>query len=92
MLQIYLFLALGAYYCWHWINVGQTLPMKTWRLRLVTSSGELLDYRRAILRYVLAWFSLLLFGAGFLWVFFDADGQFLHDRLLSTRIELVEYS
>lgn len=84
--QAYLFLTLGVYYCWHWTSVGQTLPMKTWRLRVVTTSGKLLGGGQAQLRYLLAWLSLLSFGLGFVWAFFDADGQFLHDRLLRTRI------
>lgn len=85
--QIYLLLSLGGYYCWHWRRSGQTLPMKTWRLRLVTTSGQLPGVTRALLRYILAWVSVLCFGLGFLWAFLDADGQFLHDRLLNTRIE-----
>lgn len=84
--QAFLFLTLGVYYCWHWTSVGQTLPMRTWRLCLVTTSGKLLGSGQALLRYLLAWFSLLLFGLGFLWAFIDTDGQFLHDRILNTRI------
>jgi uncharacterized RDD family membrane protein YckC len=61
--------------------------MQTWKLRLVsaTSGGEV-TLSQALLRYALSWFSLLFFGAGFLWAIFDRDRQFLHDRLAGTRI------
>ena len=84
--QAYLVFTIGIYYCWHWTRIGQTLPMKTWRLRLVTDSGKLIGRSHALARYCLAWISLLSFGLGFLWAFIDTDGQFLHDRILHTRI------
>ena len=43
---------------------------------------------RLVLRYALAWPSLLYLGAGLLWAFFDRDRQFLHDRLSGTRLVL----
>jgi len=79
-----------AYFAWFWVHGGQTLPMKTWRIRLVTNDGVLVRPAQAILRYLLCWPSLLLFGIGILWAFLDRDGQFLHDRLARTRLEIVE--
>ncbi|MFM9970763.1 MAG: RDD family protein [Burkholderiales bacterium] len=84
--QAYLFLVIGFYFHWCWLRGGQTLPMKTWKLRLVSVSGEPLTMQQCLLRYVLAWISLLGIGTGFLWAFFDRDRQFLHDRLARTRI------
>ena len=84
--QLYLFLVLGAYFIACWSRGGRTLPMQTWKLRLVRDDGHPVGIVRAALRYVLAWPSLLLFGVGVLWAFFDRDRQFLHDRLAGTRI------
>ena len=48
--------ALGAaYFAWSWSDGRRTLPMKTWKLALVTARGAPLDVRRAFLRYVAAW-------------------------------------
>jgi len=48
--------ALGAaYYGYSWSGGRRTLPMKTWKLALVTSSGAPLDLRRALVRYAAAW-------------------------------------
>ncbi len=54
-LRIYLFIVLGAYFVWFWTRQGQTLAMRTWRLQLVTASGDRPAPARAICRYVLAW-------------------------------------
>ena len=35
LLQFYLVLLAGVYFVWQWRRGGQTLPMKTWHVRLV---------------------------------------------------------
>jgi uncharacterized RDD family membrane protein YckC len=85
-LWLHLFLVLMFYFVWFWLNGGQTLPMKTWKLRLVDQSGNPIRPLQAILRYLAAWPSILLLGLGILWALFDRDGQFLHDRIAGTRI------
>ena len=86
LFQIYLFLVLGLYFVACWSRGGRTLAMQTWKIRVVRRDGAPLGVGLAALRYVLAWASLVLLGAGFLWAYFDPDGQFLHDRLAGTRI------
>jgi uncharacterized RDD family membrane protein YckC len=54
-LQYWLFVVLGIYFCWFWRHGGQTLAMKTWRIRLLTREGSALSLKQAALRYVLAW-------------------------------------
>jgi len=54
-LQYVLFFVLGLYFIWFWTHGGQTLAMKTWRVRLVDASGKAVGAGRALLRYVLAW-------------------------------------
>jgi len=88
--QLYLFLVLGAYFITCWSRGGRTLPTQTWKMRLVRSDNLPIGIGRAALRYALAWLSLLLFGVGFFWAFFDRDRQFLHDRLAGTRIVMID--
>lgn len=59
VLRVVLFIALGAYfsYCWH--KTGQTLAMKTWRLRVVSIQSARISWPMALLRYCAAWFFLL---------------------------------
>lgn len=86
LLQLHLLALCGVYFIWQWLRGGQTLPMKTWRIRLVTRNGDPLTLRRAVCRYLLALAGLALFGAGFLWALIDRDRQFLHDRLAGTKL------
>ncbi len=84
--QAFLTVVIGTYFVYCWRRSGQTLAMKTWGLRLVTTSGQVPTLGQAIGRYVLALAGLLCLGAGFLWAAVDRDRQFLHDRLMGTRI------
>ena len=86
LLQAWIVIAIGAYFVTCWARSGQTLPMKTWRIRVVRFDGARLGAWRALHRYVLAWLSLAALGAGFIWAIFDRDRQFLHDRLAGTAI------
>lgn len=52
--QAFLFLVLGVYFVWFWTHGGQTLPMKTWRIRLVDANGSAITWQRAWMRYFLA--------------------------------------
>lgn len=71
VLQAVLFAGVGVYFVWCWTRSGQTLAMKTWRLRVVGADGRLISTRTAVARYLLAWhlfapglIFVVLFGAG----------------------------
>jgi uncharacterized RDD family membrane protein YckC len=85
-LQIWLLALFGGYFVWFWTRSGQTLPMKTWGLRVVDARGERVHRGQAAARFALATVGAAALGAGFVWSFFDRDGLFLHDRLLGTRL------
>lgn len=55
LLQAWIFSIVGAYFVWCWTRTGQTLAMKTWRLRVEHEAGGLLAPHTALLRYLLAW-------------------------------------
>lgn len=86
VLITHVFVVLSAYFIWYWHHGGQTLAMQTWKIQLSTPGGEQPPLARLVLRYVLAWPSIVYFGVGVLWALFDRDHQFLHDRLAGTRI------
>jgi uncharacterized RDD family membrane protein YckC len=83
--QAYLLAVCGAYFMFCWVRSGQTLPMKTWRLRLVTPSGGPITVAMAFKRYLAA-VPAMLSGIGILWALVDRERQFLQDRLAGTRI------
>ena len=106
--QAWLFVVLGVYFVWFWTHGGQTLAMKTWRIRLVGPGKTAMTIGRAIARYLLLWFFAvptlgLLYAADIqgwaavtalavalllppFYALLDRDGQFVHDRLLGTRL------
>jgi uncharacterized RDD family membrane protein YckC len=67
LLQGFVFLVFGIYFSWFWAK-GQTLAMKTWRIRVVDRTGRPLTQRRAMLRYACSWLWFLppLAVSGFL--------------------------
>lgn len=83
--QVYLLAVCGAYFMFCWVRSGQTLPMKTWRLRLVARSGNPVSIATAFKRYLVA-VPAMLSGIGILWALFDRERLFLQDRLAGTRI------
>ncbi len=89
ILFIHVFVVIGIYFVWYWRHSGQTLAMQTWRLRIVGADGKPPRMQQLLLRYLLGWPSLLFYGAGLFWAFFDRDRQFLHERLSGTRIIFV---
>ena len=80
LLQLFIGLSFAGYFLWSWLRGGQTLAMKAWRIRLVDVTPL-----RALLRFALA---LLLVPTliSIVWSFFDRERQFLHDRLVGTRL------
>lgn len=86
VLQAWVLVVAGAYFAWFWTRGGQTLPMKTWRIRLVRADGAGVGLWRAIHRYVIAALGFLALGLGFWWALVDRDRQFLHDRLAGTAL------
>lgn len=86
LLWLHIFIVLLAYFGWLWKRNGQTLAMQTWKTQLLSTRGRAPTWRQLALRYLLAWPSLMLYGAGVFWALLDRDRQFLHDRLAGTRI------
>ena len=86
LFQLWLLCVLGAYFVYCWKRGGQTLAMKTWRIRLARRDGAALSTRVALARYLVALPGVLMLGIGFLWALMDPERQFLHDRLCGTRL------
>jgi len=55
-LQAYLVAVFAAYFMWCWLRGGQTLAMKSWRIRVVGSDGLPLKPSTALARFACAAF------------------------------------
>ena len=88
LVQAYWLLLAGGYFTLFWRR-GQTLAMKTWRIRLESTTGERLTARQAAKRYLLA---CLLFPISWAWVVFTPERRSLHDRLAASRLVIASPS
>jgi uncharacterized RDD family membrane protein YckC len=59
-------MAVGATYCcWFWTGGRRTLPMQTWRIRLLRTDGHPVTLRQALLRCLAFWIGPALSLAGY---------------------------
>ncbi len=72
------------YFGWFWIHGGQTLSMKTWRMKLVKEGG--MDWAGVARYFISAALSWALFGLGFLLALIHPQNKTLHDLLNKTRM------
>jgi uncharacterized RDD family membrane protein YckC len=89
-LQLFVWGLVGCYFVLSWVKKGQSLAMKSWKLKLIQQSSgceeSLLSINQAVLRYCLASVSFALFGFGFFWSLTNRKRLFLHDFFLNTQI------
>src|SRR3989338_1874757 len=84
--QIFLFMIGFLYFAWFWTHGGQTLGLRTWKLRLVACDGGSVTWPQATQRFTLALVSWLCLGLGFLWVLVDREKLAWHDRFSGTHL------
>ena len=77
-----IFLYLGGF----WVNGGQTVGMKAWRLRIICQNGQPLTWKKALTRYLGGCLSVASFGLGFIWATVDRKKQSWHDKLSGTHL------
>ncbi|HYA38274.1 MAG TPA: RDD family protein [Candidatus Methylomirabilis sp.] len=84
--QTYLFAIWFLYFAWFWVHGGQTLGMRTWRIKLVCADGGPVTWVIASKRFGFALVSLLCLGLGFFWILYDRDKRAWHDRWSGTKL------
>jgi uncharacterized RDD family membrane protein YckC len=57
--QGWMFWVIGSYFVWFWRHGGQTLAMKTWKIRLVSTRAGGLSMLQSLTRYALLWIGLV---------------------------------
>ena len=69
------------YFGRYWTKTGQTLGMKVWKIKVVTTSGEAINWQQALYRLL---FSLL--GLGLIWMIFNKNRLALQDVVSQTQL------
>ena len=85
-LRLALLAVTAAYFVISWSRGGQTIGMRAWRLRVVSTHDAALSWPRALTRFAASVLSLLVLGIGFLWCLFDSDRRGWHDLLVGSRV------
>ncbi|HCU90183.1 MAG TPA: RDD family protein [Gammaproteobacteria bacterium] len=84
----YLLMVSFAYFGFCWTRSGQTLGMRSWKIRLVDSkTRQLVGWACAAKRCAAATLSLGVLGLGFIWMIFDHDSRTVHDRISGSHIQ-----
>ena len=86
LFQIYIFVIAYLFFAWFWTRGGQTLGMRTWKMKLVNADGSKVTWSKALLRFVVSTFSWLAFGLGFLWSLWDREHRTWHDIVSKTHL------
>ncbi|RUO34356.1 hypothetical protein CWE13_12065 [Aliidiomarina shirensis] len=78
---VYLISVLLWFYVGFWVRGGQTLGMRTWRLRVRNTDNSRITKKQALIRAVTA-----LFGLGNIWVLFGSEKLALQDRIAKCEV------
>ena len=83
-------ITIGLFFCYFWHKSGQTLGMKTWRMKIVNSDNlNCPGYAQCIIRFICAPLSLCFLGAGYWFMYTNTERQTLQDKISKTRTLLL---
>jgi len=85
---LWLFAVCFAYLGSCWRYGGMTVGMRAWKVRLVSSDGQIISWPGCLLRFLVGMVSLTVLGLGILWALVDKKNRGWHD--LAARTLLVK--
>jgi len=68
-----------CFYGWFWTHGGQTLGMKTWKMKLQQINAQPITWSLAFIRFTTAVISWSAAGLGFFWSLFHPQRRTWHD-------------
>lgn len=68
-----------CFYGWFWTHGGQTLGMKTWKMKLQQNNGHAVTWPLAFIRFITAVISWSAAGLGFFWSLLNPQKRTWHD-------------
>lgn len=76
----------AAFFSIFWAHGGQTVGMRSWKIRVVRDDGSALSLARALARFGAGIVALIPAGLGLWWGAFDSAKRGWHDRWTRTRV------
>lgn len=83
---IYIYAVAFVFFAWFWTHGGQTLGLKTWKLKLISSNGEAVTWKQSLIRYLASLLCWLSLGVGFLWCYTNKDRLAWNDLWSKTQL------
>ncbi|MGZ4992755.1 MAG: RDD family protein [Methylobacter sp.] len=83
---IYLLLVSFFFYAWFWTHGGQTLGLRSWKIKVLTLDKKPISWKQALIRFIAAILSWGFCGLGFLWILIDKNQRSWHDHLSHTAL------
>lgn len=74
-----------------WCYSGQTLGMQVWKVKVVNLDGDVLNWKQASIRIIVAMISWLVFGLGFIWSMFNKEGYAWHDLVSQSKLVFIDH-
>ena len=79
LFSVILFGLTALFFIVFWTHGGQTLGMKTWKMKLLQKNGEAVTWTLAFIRFISAAVAWAAAGVGFLWSLIDPEKRTWHD-------------
>lgn len=90
LFQLGWYICLALFYSYFWKRGGQTAGMKAWKIRVVAQQENTpLTWRACIIRCLVGPPALFILCLGYIWKWFDKEGNCLHDKLSGTKVVVV---
>ena len=83
----YIYLVSFIFFGWFWTHGGQTLGLKTWRIKLISENGAAVGWKHALARYIASLVCCLSLGIGFLWCYTNQERLAWNDIFSKTRLQ-----
>lgn len=85
----YIYFVGFLFFGWFWTHGGQTLGLKTWRVKLISDIGNTISWKQALLRYIASLLCWLSLGVGFIWCYTNHDRLAWNDLWSNTRLKRI---
>ena len=82
----YIYLVGFLFFGWFWTHGGQTLGLKTWRIKLTSDTSNSVSWKQALLRYIASLLCWLSLGIGFIWCYTNRERLAWNDLWSNTRL------
>ena len=83
---VYIYAIAFLFFAWSWTHGGQTLGLKTWKIKLVSVSGNQVTWKESFMRYIGSLLCWLSCGIGFLWCYTNKERLAWNDLISNTRL------